>query len=33
VKRGNTLSVVRTTVYGAEDKVIADVTTSHVLSK
>ena len=33
VKRGRTVSVVRTTVYGADDKVIADVTTSHVLSK
>jgi len=33
VKRGRTVSVVRTTVYGASDKVIADVTTSHVLSK
>jgi 1,4-dihydroxy-2-naphthoyl-CoA hydrolase len=33
VKRGRTLSVVRTTVSGAGDKLIADVTTSHVLSK
>ena len=33
VKRGRTVSVVRTTVYGAGDKMIADVTTSHVLSK
>lgn len=33
VKRGRTISVVRTTVYGAGSKVIADVTTSHVLSK
>jgi 1,4-dihydroxy-2-naphthoyl-CoA hydrolase len=32
VKRGRTVSVVRTTVYGAGDKV-ADVNTSHVLSK
>jgi 1,4-dihydroxy-2-naphthoyl-CoA hydrolase len=32
VKRGRTVSVVRTTVYGAGDKVVADVTTSHVLS-
>jgi uncharacterized protein (TIGR00369 family) len=32
VKRGRTVSVVRTTVYGEKDKVIADVTTSHVLS-
>jgi 1,4-dihydroxy-2-naphthoyl-CoA hydrolase len=33
VKRGRTVSVVRTTVHGAADKLIADVTTSHVLSK
>lgn len=33
VKRGRTVSVVRTAVYGAGDKMIADVTTSHVLSK
>ncbi len=33
VKRGRTVSVVRTTVYGAGDKAVADVTTSHVLSK
>jgi uncharacterized protein (TIGR00369 family) len=33
VKRGRTVSVVRTTVYGNGDKVMADVTTSHVLSK
>ena len=33
VKRGRTVSVVRTTVHGAKDKIIADVTTSHVLSK
>ena len=33
VKRGRTVSVVRTVVYGAADKLIADVTTSHVLSK
>ena len=32
VKRGRAVCVVRTTVYGAGDKVIADVTTSHVLS-
>lgn len=32
VKRGRTVSVVRTTVYGAGEKLIADVTTSHVLS-
>ncbi|MGH8541333.1 MAG: PaaI family thioesterase, partial [Stenotrophobium sp.] len=33
VKKGRTVSVVRTTVHGAGDKLIADVTTSHVLSK
>ena len=33
VKRGRTVCVVRTTVSGAGDKLIADVTTSHVLSK
>jgi len=33
VKRGRTVSVVRTTVYGEGDKVVSDVTTSHVLSK
>jgi uncharacterized protein (TIGR00369 family) len=33
VKRGRTVSVVRTTVSGAGDKLIADVTTSHVLSR
>jgi len=33
VKRGRTVSVVRTAVYGAGEKLIADVTTSHVLSK
>jgi len=33
VKRGRTVSVVRTVVYGAGDKLIADITTSHVLSK
>jgi 1,4-dihydroxy-2-naphthoyl-CoA hydrolase len=33
VKRGRTVSVVRTVVYGVDDKLIADVTTSHVLSK
>jgi 1,4-dihydroxy-2-naphthoyl-CoA hydrolase len=32
VKKGKTVSVVRTTVTGADDKLIADVTTSHVLS-
>ena len=33
VKKGRTVSVVRTMVYGADEKLIADVTTSHVLSK
>ncbi|MBI5063695.1 MAG: PaaI family thioesterase [Desulfatitalea sp.] len=33
VKRGRTVSVVRTVIYGTGDKLIADVTTSHVLSK
>lgn len=33
VKRGRTVSVVRTLVYGGSDNLIADVTTSHVLSK
>jgi uncharacterized protein (TIGR00369 family) len=32
VKRGRTVSVVRTTIFGNEDKLIAEVTTSHVLS-
>lgn len=33
VKRGRTVSVVRTLVYGADEKLIADITTNHVLSK
>jgi 1,4-dihydroxy-2-naphthoyl-CoA hydrolase len=33
VKKGRTVSVVRTAVYGDGDKLIADVTTSHVLAK
>ena len=33
VKRGRTVSVVRTEVYGTGDKLIADVTTNHILSK
>lgn len=33
VKRGRMVSVVRTVVHGAGGKLIADVTTSHVLSK
>jgi uncharacterized protein (TIGR00369 family) len=32
VRKGRTVSVVRTVVYGKADRVIADVTTSHVLS-
>ncbi len=33
VKRGRTVSIVRTSVYGEGDKLIADITTNHVLSK
>jgi len=33
VKRGNTVSIVRTSVFGEGDKLIADVTTNHVLAK
>lgn len=33
VKKGRSISVVRTTVSGADGKLIADVTTSHVLSQ
>jgi 1,4-dihydroxy-2-naphthoyl-CoA hydrolase len=33
VKKGRTVSVVRTTVVGAGSKLVADITTSHVLSK
>jgi 1,4-dihydroxy-2-naphthoyl-CoA hydrolase len=33
VKKGRTVSVVRTEVRGADGRLIADVTTSHVLSK
>jgi 1,4-dihydroxy-2-naphthoyl-CoA hydrolase len=33
VKKGKTVSVVRTTVRGENDKLIADVSTSHVASK
>jgi 1,4-dihydroxy-2-naphthoyl-CoA hydrolase len=33
VKKGKTVSVVRTTITGADEKLIADVTTSHVLSR
>jgi uncharacterized protein (TIGR00369 family) len=32
VKKGGTVCVVRTVVYGESDRIIADVTTSHVLS-
>lgn len=32
VKRGRTVSIVRTVVVGAEGRLIADVTTSHVAS-
>lgn len=33
VKRGRTVSIVRTTVTGAHGRLIADVTTSHVASR
>jgi hypothetical protein len=33
VKRGKTVSIVRTTVFGEGNKLIADVTTNHVLAK
>jgi uncharacterized protein (TIGR00369 family) len=33
VKKGRTVSVVRTAIHGAGDRLIADVTTSHVRSK
>jgi 1,4-dihydroxy-2-naphthoyl-CoA hydrolase len=33
VKRGRTVSIVRTVVYGAHEKLIADITTNHLLSK
>ncbi len=33
VKRGRTVSVVRTLVHGASGGLVADVTTSHVLAK
>ena len=33
VKKGKTVSVVRTTVYGENGKLIADVSTSHVASR
>jgi 1,4-dihydroxy-2-naphthoyl-CoA hydrolase len=33
VKKGKTVSVVRTTVFGEHDKLIADVTTNHVAAR
>ena len=33
VKRGHTVSIVRTLVYGANERLIADVTINHVLAK
>ena len=33
VKKGRTVSVVRTEVRGANQRLLADITTSHVLSK
>ena len=33
VKKGRTVSVVRTSVFGENDKLIADVTTSHIPAK
>ena len=33
VKRGKTVSIVRTSVFGEGDKLIADVTTNHVSAK
>jgi uncharacterized protein (TIGR00369 family) len=33
VRRGRTVSVVRTQVFGAGEKLIADITTNHVFSK
>ncbi len=33
VKKGKTISVVRTQVIGTDEKLIADVTTNHILSK
>ncbi len=33
VKRGRTVSIVRTVVTGKDDRLIADVTTSHVAAK
>lgn len=33
VKKGKTVSIVRTTILGEGDRLIADVTTNHVLAK
>jgi len=33
VKRGKSVSIVRTSVFGEGDKLIADVTTNHVLAR
>jgi 1,4-dihydroxy-2-naphthoyl-CoA hydrolase len=33
VKKGRTVSIVRTTVFGENDKLIADVTTTHIPAK
>jgi 1,4-dihydroxy-2-naphthoyl-CoA hydrolase len=33
VKKGKTVSVVRTTVFGENDKLIADVTTNHMAAR
>ena len=33
VKKGKTVSVVRTTVFGENDKLIADVSTNHVAAR
>ncbi len=33
VKRGRQLTIVRTVITGAEDRLIADVTTSHIADK
>ena len=33
VKKGKTVSIVRTSVFGENDRLIADVTTNHVAAK
>jgi len=33
VKKGKTINVVRTTVFGQSDRLIADVTTNHIPAK